>query len=108
MALMEWRCKHQAFKRGVQPAITNSPTHLLTKQKPTDRKKGYCIIDNLVYRGNCYDTFCWVTANSQIAAIIPTTTTAITSIMEAYITNKNIDKDAILLRILFRFHMLCC
>ena len=30
MALMEWRCNHQAFGRGVQPAITNSPTHLLT------------------------------------------------------------------------------
>jgi hypothetical protein len=30
MALMEWRCNHQAFGRDVQPAITNSPTHLLT------------------------------------------------------------------------------
>jgi hypothetical protein len=28
--LMEWRCNHQAFGRDVQPAITNSPTHLLT------------------------------------------------------------------------------
>lgn len=28
MALMEWRCNYQAFGRGIQPAITNSPTHL--------------------------------------------------------------------------------
>jgi hypothetical protein len=28
MALMEWRCTYQAFGRGIQPAITNSPTHL--------------------------------------------------------------------------------
>jgi hypothetical protein len=28
--------------------------------------------------------------------------------MEAYITNKNIGKDTFLLRILFRFHVLCC
>ncbi|MBA3976776.1 MAG: hypothetical protein H0X50_01100, partial [Nitrosopumilus sp.] len=36
----EWRCNHQAFGRDVQPAITNSPTHLLTKTKNiTDRKK---------------------------------------------------------------------
>ncbi|MBA3978760.1 MAG: hypothetical protein H0X50_11320, partial [Nitrosopumilus sp.] len=35
-----WRCNHQAFGRDVQPAITNSPTHLLTKTKNiTDRKK---------------------------------------------------------------------
>jgi hypothetical protein len=27
---MEWRCKHQAFERDIQPAITNSPTHLIT------------------------------------------------------------------------------
>jgi hypothetical protein len=26
--LMEWRCTYQAFGRGIQPAITNSPTHL--------------------------------------------------------------------------------
>jgi hypothetical protein len=65
-------------------------------------------MDNLVYRGNCYDTFCWVTANSQIAAIMPTTTTtAITSIMEAYISQTKIWADTILLRILFRFHVLC-
>jgi hypothetical protein len=31
MALMEWRCTHQAFERDIQPAITNSPTHLLNK-----------------------------------------------------------------------------
>ena len=37
MALMEWGCNHQAFGRDVQPAITNSPTHLLTtiRQKTT-------------------------------------------------------------------------
>jgi hypothetical protein len=32
MALMEWRCTYQAFERDIQPAITNSPTHLLTNK----------------------------------------------------------------------------
>jgi hypothetical protein len=27
--LMEWRCNYQAFGRDIQPAITNSPTHLI-------------------------------------------------------------------------------
>jgi hypothetical protein len=64
----------------------------------------------LVYRRNCYDTL--LLGYSQIAATIPTTTTAITSVIEAYITNKKIgknkDNDNILLRILFRFHVLYC
>ena len=84
MALMEWRCKHQAFKRGVQPAITNSPTHLLTKQKTDRQKKGESIMDDLGYRVNCYGTL--LLGCSQITAIITTTTTTITLIIKAYIT----------------------
>lgn len=45
MALMEWGCNHQAFGRDVQPAITNSPTHLLTttiRQTTTTSSSSNC------------------------------------------------------------------
>ena len=97
MALMEWRCTHQAFKRGVQPAITNSPTHLLTKQKnrQTEKKKDKASITiNLDYRRNCYNTR--LLGYSQIIVTPATTDTATTTTtILAWIaqTQTNTDKE---------------
>ena len=44
MALMEWRCNYQAFGRGIQPAITNSPTHLIRNEK-----EDFCFTTTNIY-----------------------------------------------------------
>ena len=58
MALMEWGCNHQAFGRDVQPAITNSPTHLLTK---TIRQTNCAML--------CYAMLYYAMRNSKARAI---------------------------------------
>lgn len=53
MALMEWRCNYQALGRGIQPAITNSPTHLtndITQHNVMNsiyEKNSFNIVDNI-------------------------------------------------------------
>ena len=62
MALMEWRCNYQAFGRGIQPAITNSPTHLNLLYYSNERHTLLSFVNSAI----CGIPPSWIVADSAL------------------------------------------